>query len=150
MRTVELREQGQNAGLFGDGRRATAAAWASRLLQESEGIPTPAKAPHKISERDPSSAGGEGAPEDVARKMLVDDLHEAIDRTGEDPSRHRDAIQAHDALMEHDGVDRETYSRAGVGGGGGTTDSRESRDWADRLLGPSLLESRCKTRRWGG
>jgi hypothetical protein len=93
-----------------------------------------------------ATGGGEKSPEEVARDRLAAELHEAVDATEKDVSHHRDVADAHDALMEHDGVDRETYSRAGVEGPEGR--SMESRDWARRLLSGevSIFERRGRRR----
>jgi hypothetical protein len=186
MITVRLTERGQNAGLFGagpagrgnqemdyllseivvgpSGGRATGRtrqvpARDARLLLDGRGVregESPAAARR--------SAGGDDTPEGVARQRLVDELHEAVDATEDDAGEHERVNSAHRQLMEHDGYEMETYSRAGVGGGGGKMESRGRRrlsgaalrEWAQSLLADSCPgRSRASARgllerRWGG
>jgi hypothetical protein len=78
--------------------------WMKRLREGDEGPATLRK----------SAAGsGDSSVAYKSRADLVDKLHEALD---EEPTDHGRVRELHEALMDHDGVEHETYSHAGVGG----------------------------------
>jgi hypothetical protein len=122
---TRITEVGMNNSLFGDPRIK-----ARRVVREDE----------SDAELQRSAGGDETPPSDAARRALMKELHEAVDG----------ASNASKMLREMD--ERETYSRAGVGGAGGRSEESLKR-WAAGLFrqGGSLLESRgLVERRWGG